>query len=101
MPISPETIKKTAKRESALFLCLLFAGLLVLPLAVYFVGNSVFGEYGGTGFSAFYGALHSAIRAGDPVVLFLVLSPYVIWQLSRLTTWAFKQSLRRRQQAGG
>ncbi len=101
MPISPQSLKKTAKKESALFLCLLFTGLLILPLAVYLVGKSVFGEYGGTGFSAFYGALHSAIRAGDPVVLFLVLSPYAIWQLSRFTAWAFKQSLRRRQQARG
>lgn len=100
MSINPETLKQTAKKETALFLCLLLTGLLILPLAVYLVGNSVFGDYGGAGFSAFYGALHSAIRAGDPVVLFLVLAPYVIWQLSRFTTWAFRQSLRRRQQAG-
>jgi hypothetical protein len=99
MPVDHDSLKKTATKESALFLGLLFVGLLILPLAVYLVGKSVFGEYGGTGFTAFYGTLHSAIRNGEPAVLFLVFSPYVIWQLSRLTIWSFRQSWRRRQQA--
>ena len=98
MPVNLDSLKKTATKESVVFLCLLFLGLLILPLAVYVVGKSVFGEYGGTGFSAFYGTLHSAIRDGEPAVLFLVLSPYVIWQLSRLTVWGFRQTGRRRQQ---
>lgn len=99
MPVDHDSLKKTATKESALFLGLLFFGLLILPLAVYLVGKSVFGEYGGTGFTAFYGTLHSAIRNGEPAVLFLMFSPYVIWQLSRLTIWGFRQSWRRRQQA--
>lgn len=99
MPVNPASLKKTATKESALFLCLLFFGLLILPFAVYMVGKSVFGEYGGGGFAAFYGTLHSALREGDPAVLFLVLSPYLILQLSRLTVWGFRQTWRRRQQA--
>jgi hypothetical protein len=74
-------------------------GLLILPFAVYTVGNSVFGEYAGRGFSAFYGTLHSNIRNGEPAVIFLVLSPYAIWQLTRLTIWGFRQTWRRRHQA--
>jgi hypothetical protein len=99
MPANPASLKKTLTNESALFLCLLFIGLLILPSAVYLVGKSVFGEYGGTGFSAFYGTLHRSIRDGEPAILFLVFSPYVIWQLARLTIWGFRQSWRRRQQA--
>lgn len=99
MPVKPESMKKIATKESALFLCLLFFGLLFLPFAVYMVGKSVFGEYGGTGFSAFYGTLHRAMWDGDPAVLFLMLSPYVIWQLARLTIWGFRQTWRQRQQA--
>ena len=99
MPVDLNSLKKTATKESALFLSLLFFGLLILPFAVYLVGKSVFGEYGGTGFSAFYGMLHSAIRDGEPAVLFLVFSPYVIWQLSRLTIWGFRQPWRRRREA--
>lgn len=65
-------------------MCLLF-GLLVLPIAIYLVGDSVFGDYGGAGFGAFYGEIHRHIRDGDPVVWFLVLSPYLLWQSVRLT----------------
>ncbi|MCH8335613.1 MAG: hypothetical protein IIC61_06940 [Proteobacteria bacterium] len=97
MPLNPESIKKTAAKESALFLCLVFFGLVMLPFAVYMVGKSVFGEYGGAGLSAFYGTLHSAMWDGEPAVLLLVLSPYVIWQLTRLTIWGFRQTRWRRQ----
>ena len=101
MPVKIESFKKTAIRELALFLCLLFSGLLLLPIAIYAVGQSVFGEYDAIGFSAFYGTLHSAIRDAEPVVLFLVLAPYLICQLSRLTVWGFRQTWRRRQQIRG
>lgn len=97
MPVSPDSLRKTATRETAIFLGLLFLGLLILPIAVYLVGNSVFGEYGGNGFSAFYGTVHRAIRDGEPAILFLVLSPYFIWQMSRLTVWAFRKTWRRRR----
>lgn len=100
MPVNLDSLKKTAAKESAIFLCLLFFGLLMLPLAVYMVGKSVFGEYGGSGFSAFYGTLHSAIRDGELAVLFLVISPYVILQLTRLTFWGFRVSWRRRHGSG-
>ncbi len=99
MPVNLDSLKKTAAKESAVFLALLFFGLLILPFAVYIVGKSVFGEYGGTGFSAFYGTLNSAIWDGEPAVLFLVLSPYLIWQLTRLTIRGFRLTRRRRQQA--
>jgi uncharacterized membrane protein len=98
MSANSASLKKTVTRESALFLCLMFIGLVILPYAVYLVGKSVFGEYGGTGFSDFYIALHRSIRDGEAAILFLVFSPYLIWQLARLTIWGFRQSLRRRQQ---
>ena len=97
MAENTNTFKKSATRELALFLCLLFFGLLILPLAIYIVGKFVFGEYDGSGFSAFYGTLHRGIRDTDLVVLFLVFSPYLIWQLTRLTTWGFSRTWQRRQ----
>jgi hypothetical protein len=97
MSANPASLKKSVTKESALFLCLLFFGLVILPLAVYLVGESVFGEYGRSGFSAFYGTLHRSIRDGEPAVLFLVFSPYLIWQLTRLTIWGVRQSWRQRQ----
>ncbi len=79
-----------ARREAAMFLWMLLGGLFLLPVAVYVVGRLIFGEYGGTGFSAFYGMLHSELRSGAASVWFLVLSPYLIWQLLRLTLRAFR-----------
>lgn len=80
--------------ELALALSLMFAGLVLLPLAVYFTGQSVFGEYGGAGFSDFYGRLSGEVREGRPVVWFLVLSPYLIFMLLRFTFWAFLRARR-------
>ena len=86
--------KTTAKKESALFLVLLLVGVLFLPIAIYWVGGEVFGDYGSSGFSAFFGAVHRDLRDGQLVVWFLVLSPYLVWQLTRLTRWGFKRAQR-------
>ena len=101
MPVKIKSAKKAAIRELVLFLCLLLSGLLILPLAIYLVGNMVFGEYAGSGFSGFFATLNRAVRDADPIVLFLVFSPYLIWQLSRLTIWGFRRSRRQRQPLDG
>jgi len=82
--------KKAVNHELALFLWLLLAGLTLLPLAVYFVGEAVFGKYDGSGFAEFYRMLHGELRDGEPALWFLSLSPYIIWQLLRLTVKAFR-----------
>ena len=94
MSASPETQKKLVPGELMLFLVLFFVGLAILPALIYVVGHSLFGEYGGTGFSNFYGLLHSEFRSGQPVVWFLVLSPYIAWQLLRLTILGFRRASR-------
>lgn len=80
------------KRELAQFLWLTLLGLAVLPLAIYLVGDAVFGTYAGNGFANFYGNLHSDLRQGQPVVWFLLASPYLIWLMLRLTIWAMRRS---------
>jgi len=82
-------LKSKALREIALFLGLLLLGMLVLPMAIYFVGDAVFGDYGGAGFQDFYGEVHAAIRAGDGVVWFLILSPYLVCQILRFSVRFF------------
>jgi hypothetical protein len=79
------SLRHIALRELCLFLCLLFVGMVLLPVAVFFVGDQVFGSYGGHGFSDFFGRISGKIRAGDQVAWFLVLSPYVAWQTVRLS----------------
>jgi hypothetical protein len=87
-------IKQKFINELALALMLVFAGMVLLPLSIYLTGQSVFGEYGGAGFSDFFGRLSGELREGRPVVWFLVLSPYLILMLLRLTVWAFLKARR-------
>jgi hypothetical protein len=90
--IIDDNLKTALLKEVALLTGLFFAGLVVLPLCIYLVGQAVFGEYGSGGFASFYGDLHGRFRGGDPLVWFLLLSPYVLWQLARLTARAFRHA---------
>ena len=78
-------VRRIALRELCLFLCLLFFGLVVLPIGVYLVGDQVFGTYAASGFTGFFGEISSKIRGGDWDAWFLVLAPYLGWQVIRLT----------------
>jgi hypothetical protein len=95
------SLKKIARKEFILFVLLFLAGLLFLPLLIYFIGKSIFGTYDGSGFATFYGTLHSEFRAGEPVVWFLMLSPYIVWQVFRLSIWAFRRPSSGASQVGG
>ncbi len=85
-------LKQAALKETALFLGLLFFGFVLMPIAIYWVGQHVFGSYGGYGFSDFFGTLSENIRSGDRTAWFFVLSPYLGWQLLRLTLLAWRRA---------
>ena len=87
-----ESIKKIAIRESALFVGLLFVGFVLLPVAIYLVGQDVFGAYGGAGYGDFFGTLSEKVRNGDSVAWFLILSPYLGWLCVRLAALAWRAS---------
>ena len=87
---SKRSFKQFALREAAFFLGLLFFGLVLLPIGIYLIGSEIFGDYGGYGFRGFFGELSGKIRAGEKVAWFLVLSPYLVWQLLRLTVLAWR-----------
>lgn len=84
--------RKSVLREVALFLCLLFVGLVLLPVAIYLIGPRVLGEFGGYGFADFFGSLSARLRAGEPAAWFLVLSPYLAIQVLRLTRAGWRAS---------
>jgi len=65
------------RREILLFLSLFLVGIAVLPAVVFSVGGLIFGDYGTTGFSGFYGTLHSELRSLDIAAWTLVLAPYL------------------------
>lgn len=75
-----------------MFLGLIFAGLVLLPITIYLVGQSVFGAYDGIGFGDFYGTLGAKVRDGDPVAWFLILSPNLGWFCVRLSVLAWRAS---------
>lgn len=90
MQENSSSFRRVAGRELALLFSLLLLGLIVLPIAIYFVGDQVFGDYGSSGFSGFFNTLSGKIRSGDWVAWFLVLSPYLGWQTVRLTAAAWR-----------
>ncbi len=82
-------LKQRARREAGLFVGLLFVGIVIMPIAIYFVGAAIFGDYGGEGFGDFFGTLGVKIRSGDRVAWFLVLSPYLALFVLRLMVWGW------------
>lgn len=87
-------LKKRIKRETALFVGMLFIGFVLLPFAVFKVGHSVFGDYGGSGYGNFFGTLSDKLQSGDWVAWFLILSPYMVWQFFRLLVLGWRATRR-------
>lgn len=73
------------RNEAILAGLLLAFGLFVLPVAIYFVGQQVIGEYEGSGAVGLVVELWAALVRADAVAWALVLSPYFVVQLLRLT----------------
>lgn len=94
MGSTPKTFKHSLLREATIFLWLLFTGVVLLPTAIYLVGQNVFDEYGGHGFGEFFSIVSAKIRSGDAVAWFLVLSPYLAISVLRLTAWGWRYSRR-------
>jgi len=81
---------RTIRREIAIAAALFAAGLVLLPLAIYWVGRQVAGEYaGGGGPLGLADQVWSDFLQLEPSAWLLVLSPYVFVQLARLIrrTW--------------
>lgn len=95
MPTADSPLRKKLTRETALLAILLFVGIVLMPIAIWFVGQALFGEYGGTGFGDFFGTLSAKIRSGDRVAWFLVLSPYLSILCLRLMIWGWRKSAQR------
>lgn len=90
-PVPGAPLKDRILREAVVFGALLLAGLVLLPGLIYYVGQAVFGEYGGGGFAGFYVRLHEELRSGEAAVVFLLLSPCILWLVLRLTAWLVRR----------
>ena len=74
---------QTILREALLALALFLVGLIILPAAIYVVGQQIIGEYE-SGLSGYYESLAAALAAPNGFAWLLVLSPYLTIQLLRL-----------------
>ncbi|MBT8092648.1 MAG: hypothetical protein KJN77_06395 [Gammaproteobacteria bacterium] len=88
----PGTLSPRVRKEALLFVALLFIGIVLLPVAVYLVGQAIFGAYAGAGYGDFFGTISAKLRGLDGVAWFLVLSPYLLWQCLRLTFFAWNRA---------
>ena len=88
----PSSLRQRATKELAILAGLLFLGLVVVPIIIFQVGQTVFGAYGGIGYGDFYGTLSAKVRSGDSVAWFLVLSPYLGWQCLRLLIFGWRMT---------
>ena len=77
-------------REVLVFIALLLAGLLLLPVAIFVVGDVVFGDYGGDGYGQFFESILGRLADGDRFAWFLVLAPYLVVQLFRMLGLAWR-----------
>lgn len=90
MNLDTAALKRLAIKETALLTGLLFVGFVVMPIAIYMVGETVFGDYSGAGYGDFFGTLSAKVRGGDTVAWFLILSPYIAWQCLRLLALSWR-----------
>jgi hypothetical protein len=86
-----EKMSPDVRKEAALFVALAFVGIVILPVAVFYVGQAIFGAYAGTGYSDFFGTISGKLRGLDGVAWFLVLSPYLALQCLRITVFAWRR----------
>lgn len=81
------------KFELVLAMTLLAIGMLVLPIAVYWVGQLVIGPYENDGgVVGLIGAIWDDLGRGSPAAWILVLSPYVVIQLFRVSFKLMRRS---------
>lgn len=91
MADTPDNPHPRLRKELILFGVLLALGLFALPVAVYLVGNAIFGAYADGDYFDFAAALWSRLSGLDAASWFLVLSPYLAWQALRFSVHAFRR----------
>jgi hypothetical protein len=88
------TSRSTWQRETAIAAGSLAFGLLVLPFAVYFVGQRLLGDYGeGEGGLSLAESIWLDLLALRLPAWILVLSPYFVVQLARLVRRVWRRAL--------
>ena len=91
-PSGTTPLGRIVRKELGLLSGLLFFGIVLMPIAIFAIGQALFGTYGGFGYGDFFGNLSAKLRSGDIVAWFLVGAPYLVWQFLRLTAFAWRRT---------
>ncbi len=80
------TLPGWLRRELIIAGILIPVGVLLLPIAIYFTGQALLGEYSaeGDGIGRLYGDIFRDVRSGSPLAVILVLSPWLGLQILRI-----------------
>ena len=84
--------RNAISREAIIGAGLLLFGVLLLPLAVFLVGKTVFGVYAGDGYMDFFSQLFAKLVDLDKAAWVLVLSPYLALQIARLAILGWRKT---------
>ncbi len=90
MSAADDRFRRLLIRESTRGLALLLFGLLLLPVAVFFIGGRVFGAYEGDGLGGFFSGLMGRLADGNGWAWFLVLSPLLLVIAVRAIAWGWR-----------
>ena len=87
-PPRPRGFRRWLRREAIILAVMLSIGLL-LPIAVFYTGQVLLGEYSetGAGLGHLYGTVFSDLAAGSPFAWALILGPWLGILLIRVLWW--------------
>lgn len=80
-----------ALRELAIFLFMLAASMLLMPLAIHAIGRETLGEYANGGPGALLADFVRALSRGTLSFWAVALGPYVFFLLARLAIWVARR----------
>lgn len=83
----------TWQRELSIAAGLLAFGLIVLPFAIYVVGQRLLGDYAGAGALGLAESVWADLLALEPLTWLLVVTPYVVVQVVRLVRRVWRRRL--------
>jgi len=93
---TPSRAAAIVRRELILAGLLVPVGLFILPVAIYFTGQTLLGSYSedGQGLTRLYGDIFSDLGRGFLPAWILVLSPWLGVQILRLVIWPLRRKTR-------
>jgi hypothetical protein len=84
--VTPHRLTRWLRRELVIAGILIPVGVLLLPIAIYFTGHALLGQYSdqGDGIGRLYADIFRDVGSGSPWAIALVLSPWLGLQILRL-----------------